>query len=352
MDWFDYAHRRKFVKGTRNAIKILCVVYLVALTAYLPLRFLLRDSLWWLSMINAVALLLFVPLLIVLPLLTLLRSRFALWGAGLVVVFAVWLIPYYLPRVAAAANDPTLKVITFNMWRFNPDVPRVEEWLRQQQADVVFMQEITKEYAADEVQRLIEVYPYQAVQDWGGGNLILSRYPILEWKTYPSQDNGGFLLIRAVISYQDQEIALYSAHLSRPSKDTSIENVRYIPNFVKTVLGYDDTARNAEIRTLLSILDTETGPYLVAGDFNMSDQCMIYWDIRAKLGDAFREAGIGVGASWPAGGANGRPAFVPPVVRIDYIWHSSAFRAITAEVGPQLGSDHYPVVSQLSFESK
>jgi endonuclease/exonuclease/phosphatase (EEP) superfamily protein YafD len=348
VNWFDYAHRRNFVKGTRRAIWAVCILYLLALTAYLPLRFIVRDDLWWLSMVNAVALMLFVPLVVVIPVLLLLRSKFVILGLALVVVIAIWVTPYYLPKDHAASNQPTLKMITFNMWRFNPEVTRVEDWLRSQQADVVFMQEITKEYAAEEVKRLADAYPYQAVQSWGGGNLILSKHPILEWKTYPSQDNGS-LLMRAAISYQNEEIALYSVHLSRPSTDTQIENVSYIPNFIKTVVGYDDTGRNREIRHLLSLLDTETGAYIVAGDFNTSDQAMIYWDIRAKLGDAFREAGYGLGTSWPAGGANGRPAYVPAVVRIDYIWHSNAFTAITAEVGPQLGSDHYPVISTLAF---
>ncbi|MBX3085796.1 MAG: endonuclease/exonuclease/phosphatase family protein [Anaerolineae bacterium] len=350
MNWFDYAQRRKLVKGTRNLIKTICVLYLIALTVYLPLRFIIGDGVWWLSMINAIALMLFVPLIIIIPILGLLRSRFVLLGAAMVGVCVVWLTPYYLPKAVAASDHPTLKVITFNMWRFNPDVPRLESWLREKQADMVFLQEITPEYAADEVKRLADVYPYQAVQTWGGGNLILSKHPILEWKTFPSQENGGAMMMRAAISYQGQDLALYSVHLSRPSVDTQIEGVSYVPNFIKTLVGYDDTSRNSQIQQLLDLTATETVPYLVAGDFNMSDQCMVYWDIRDRMGDTYREAGYGLGASWPVGGVNGRPTYMPAVVRIDYVWHSSQFRALTAELGPQLGSDHYPVYSELALE--
>ena len=59
--------------------------------------------------------------------------------------------------------------------------------------------------------------------------------------------------------------------------------------------------------------------------------------------DSFREAAIGLGATWPA---NAAPW--PPLLRLDYVWHSDGLRAVSAETGPHLGSDHLPLVVTLA----
>ena len=80
----------------------------------------------------------------------------------------------------------------------------------------------------------------------------------------------------------------------------------------------------------------------------MSDQTSIYASLTAQMGDSFREGGVGLGTSWPAFQAAGL-AFLPALIRIDYIWHSRGFYALNAEVGPYLGSDHLPVAATLDF---
>ncbi len=114
---------------------------------------------------------------------------------------------------------------------------------------------------------------------------------------------------------------------------------------------YDDSARDAQIHALIARLQDEPLPYVVAGDFNMSDQSVIYGDLAAAMGDSFREAGTGLGTSWPMLQASfGLPLSIPPLMRIDYIWHSDEFRAVEASVGPFLGSDHLPMLATLALE--
>jgi endonuclease/exonuclease/phosphatase family metal-dependent hydrolase len=106
---------------------------------------------------------------------------------------------------------------------------------------------------------------------------------------------------------------------------------------------YDDSTRNAEIAALLAGLEAEPLSFIAAGDFNMSPQAVTYQEMAAKMGDSFLEAGYGLGGTWPLSDVTGFPAFILPLMRIDYVWHSSHFRAVNAEVGPRLGSDHLPV---------
>ena len=81
----------------------------------------------------------------------------------------------------------------------------------------------------------------------------------------------------------------------------------------------------------------------------MSDQTSIYASLASQMGDSFREAGIGLGTTWPAFQVVGMNPGLPPLIRIDYIWHSRGFQAVNAEVGPYLGSDHLPVTATLRY---
>ena len=88
-------------------------------------------------------------------------------------------------------------------------------------------------------------------------------------------------------------------HLSMPTQDAARLVIPRAPFYVNIALMYNDTTRNNEIAFLLKTLETESLPYLVAGDFNTSDQSVSYQLLHDKLGDTFREAGIGFGGSWP-----------------------------------------------------
>ncbi|MCZ2094787.1 MAG: hypothetical protein LC121_00665 [Anaerolineae bacterium] len=81
----------------------------------------------------------------------------------------------------------------------------------------------------------------------------------------------------------------------------------------------------------------------------MSDQRPL-GDLAAVMRDSFREAGYGLGTSWPAAQAFGIPPLIPPLVRIDYIWHSDEFRTLAAAQGPYLGSDHLPLYATLALD--
>ena len=118
---------------------------------------------------------------------------------------------------------------------------------------------------------------------------------------------------------------------------------------LQTILSYDDSAHNAEIKRLLAQLETELYPFIVAGDFNMSEHAVMYNEVAESMDDAFRKAGTGWGGSWPISVVEDLPASVPPLLRVDYIWHSAHFRGVKACRGPELGSDHMPFYAMLEF---
>jgi vancomycin resistance protein VanJ len=253
--------------------------------------------------------------------------------------------PYFLPRTPAPHAAPMLRVATFNLSCGNTQLAKVEEWLRELPADVVLLQELPKAYAVDGIPALTDVYRYQLrepPQLRSCGNMMLSRHPILDSRYIRLDDAiAAYWLQHATVDMNGRALSFYNVHLIKPlhsrSPRSEASAVLWMP------VHYDQTTRDRQIERLLKILAAEKRPFVVAGDFNMTDRSEIYRRVATQLQDAFRTAGAGIGATWPVRSRATPLGWLPPLLRIDYIWDSRDLAVRTAAVGPELGSDHLPV---------
>ncbi len=343
---------RQIITVLKAVFITLSGTYLLGVLLYLGLRFVFGGRFWWLALLNDFAMLLFLPLPIVLLFGGVFRLRWVLRvGLGLGLLGGLWFGPYFLPRSKVVSTASTLQIVTFNVWGHNAQLAAVQAWLRELDADVVLLQEVPEHYATDGIPELVDLYPYQVTQPpaerWWG-NLLLSRYPILSMERLPG--DGVPAQQRFVIDFNDQIVAVYNVHLAMPVRDSSRFPFLKGGFILDVALRYDASARDAEIRRLLELLETETYPFIVAGDFNMSEQAVIYKEVAALMKDAFREAAVGWGGSWPVSVVDALPEFLPPLLRVDYIWYGAHFRAIEAHRGPKLGSDHLPFFAVLELQ--
>ncbi len=327
--------------------------YLMLLLVYLMARISIGDGFWVLSLVNTFAYLLFAPLPVLLGWALLTRSRLAVLRLLPVLLLAIlWFAPRFLPRptAAAAADGATLQVLTFNVWGNRHDLSSTAEWVRQSGVDIAFLQEISPAYATDGLSELADLYPYQSSQNdptrWGG-NFTLSKYPIVSSEYVDLGVANAPFPERLVLDVAGQPIAVYNVHLAWPvNKDRP--GMEYATSlYMQVALGFDDRLRNAQIDGLLAHLADEPYPYIVAGDFNTSDFSVTYDRIAAQMRDSFRQAGTGLGGSWPVAQARGLPDFLPPLIRIDYIWHSAGIETVAAWQGAPAGSDHLPLFATL-----
>jgi len=106
----------------------------------------------------------------------------------------------------------------------------------------------------------------------------------------------------------------------------------------KLQVGFQKRANQAV--ALREILDQQTQPYILCGDFNDLPNSFVYNTISKDLKDAFLQSGIGIGTTFNR----------IPLLRIDYILmtkdfiKSSNFKVIKNPI-----SDHYPVVADIQF---
>ncbi len=343
------------LKHLRRFVSAASILYLLAILDYLVLRGLFGDRFWWLSLVNTFAYGLFLPLIILLPLALLTRGqRATLTLLPVMLVGALWFTPYYLPKHLHAPGGTTLKVLTANVWGNNHDLRTIEAWIAESGADIVLMQEISPAYAGENLPDLLDLYPYQANQAdntrWGS-NTTLSRYPVQSIDVVDLGIPDQPTPVRMVVDVAGQPVAVYNVHLAWPVGPARL--ALPVDNFyLNAAFGFNDRVRNQQIEALLRQLEAEPHPFIVGGDFNMSDHTATYQRVAVQMHDSFREAGTGLGKTWPVSTARGMASVIPPLLRLDYLWHSDHFHTREAQVGPFIGSDHLPVLAVLELSAR
>lgn len=275
------------------------------------------------------------------------------WPAPLQIgLLAIGLYWFALPSMYRPVDPPagaTFRVVSFNVQGSNARLDRATEWLLQAAPDVIVLQETAEGYDP----RLAPLYEVYAHEDHIEGSVrVFSRFAILQRDVLaieaPGDGQSGREALRLLLNLDGRSLAVYALHFSLPLKPRLAQD----PDAdigPEALLRYDESRRNSQIRRLLRILDEETAPFIVAGDFNMSDASLIYAELAGRMQDGWRGAGNGAGRTWPVAQAIGLPRLIQPFLRIDYIWHSAALRATAAEVGEAIGSDHLPLSVSLEW---
>jgi vancomycin resistance protein VanJ len=307
------------------------------LIAYLPLRALVGDRLWPVALMNTFAHWILLPAVALLPVMLWLRRWPMVVVMSVGAIVFLWLFGgLFLPQPSAATSGQDLTVMTYNVAHTFVDSDDLVAALRSSGADIIALEELTAEQARVIERDVIDLYPYQALYGYGiPGKGLLSRYPILEEELFYMQAQR-LPHLRATITVDDVHppITVIIAH--PPPPGIGLGGYRIHPYAA------------AEI-TSLAQMTTADGPGILMGDLNQTDQNDNYALLSdAGLTDAFRAAGWGLGATWPARGIG--PLRL--LVRLDYIWYSNHFRAIRSWVGPDVGSDHLPVLAQLTWQTK
>ncbi|NJO84733.1 MAG: hypothetical protein HC828_19515 [Blastochloris sp.] len=244
--------------------------------------------------------------------------------AGLFVPLTVaalaYYVPYLLPKASAAADERTLTVVTFNFLRWNSGATALEAMIRAADADIVALQQVSDITEAYLRHNLANMYPYMGLHDKEGrwtffrGMGVLSRYPITsdEYWVFPAIESHGQQ--RVEIDMDGQPIVVYNVHTWR--------SVDWQGNIRVRVLEADERAHVESSRRLYERAAAEMLPTLIVGDFNMTDQFTEYGLFAGRFTDSFRAAGQGMGFTYPA---RAQSQTLPPIMRIDYIFHSDHF---------------------------
>jgi vancomycin resistance protein VanJ len=198
-----------------------------------------------------------------------------------------------LPGATSAGDATHLAVITWNLEVASRPGADTAAILRQQDADLVAVQELRPDAAAaiDADPELVARYPYRVLvpRDDVGGMGLLSRLPILT-----SSFHLDPVVQEATIQLgSGGRLAIVNAHPFHAEFDTIAST--------EVPMGIDPSRRNADllaIRSRIDALITTRLPVVMLGDLNTAASEPAFDRFVTGLRDVHRDVGIGPGWTW------------------------------------------------------
>jgi endonuclease/exonuclease/phosphatase family metal-dependent hydrolase len=241
-----------------------------------------------------------------------------------------------------SAPPAAFRVMTYNIHHGEGldkkvDLARIADLIKQQQADIVALQEVDKgvERTArrDLPAELASLTGLTCVfsnnfhfQGGEYGNAVLTRFPVRRCANThyrmlrPGEQRG---ILQLVLDVHGRELVFMNTHIDyRPDDTERLLNVAEIADLIQRYRGH---------------------PMILCGDFNDTPGSRTCRLLAEHFTDVWATAGSGPGFTIPA---------ERPRKRIDFIWVSNGapLTPVKAWVPQSPASDHLPVVAELRFQ--
>jgi endonuclease/exonuclease/phosphatase (EEP) superfamily protein YafD len=250
-----------------------------------------------------------------------------------VVLWAGLVVPDVAQRLIArpaGLQGETLKVVQFNLWSHDWDSDaRKIAWIRSEKPDVLMLEEVAGA-GVPVVAALAADYPYKVtceVSRFPCPVVILSkRRPIAEGQTRGDPDHPQIAWARFHAGGGDYTVA--ATHVTWPLPDKRQSRL------MEGLAG--------KLKSL------NAGSMILGGDFNATPWSVPMRKLDRAVGLVRRTHAL---PTWPAGRITTlRFPWPTPVLPIDHVFTSADWRVVSLKRGPDLGSDHFPIVAVLVRE--
>lgn len=241
--------------------------------------------------------------------------------ACLLLALAVW--PQIIPGGSvAAADSPHVRLYTANLYAMNDDVAAMRASIEAADADIVVLVEFGEAPTAA-VDTLLAGYPHHEVTERvvrsedSVRSVIASRYPLSRRSTEGNERQ----MISAVADTPLGPVRVVGVHLTRPWP------FQY------------QWGQIIQTQNLLDHIDGAPEPVVLAGDFNSV--------ATGRIGRMLRsEGGLVHAPGWP--GTWPAPLPGPLRMTIDQVYHTPDIAVARRSLGAPTGSDHRPVIVDLT----
>ncbi|HKU99463.1 MAG TPA: endonuclease/exonuclease/phosphatase family protein [Vineibacter sp.] len=225
--------------------------------------------------------------------------------------------PYGISRAGDDGEGATLSIGVLNVNFRNRNHAPIEHWIRQAQPDVLVIVEVSPPWL-DAIERLSDLYPYRALRRTSFVTMI-ARRPWTSFDVMPGPRTQQAILV-AGFDVEGTTLTVIGAHPASPTR----------PHHMR--------ARDAELDTIARLAVGAPGPVSAMGDFNAAP-----WS--APMRRLVRTSPL----RYPDLVATTWPAFLPRWlgIKIDHIMVGKGCAVIDYKVGPNVGSDHRPVVATI-----
>lgn len=248
----------------------------------------------------------------------------AVGAAAFALINLVSVAPLYIYSNPAIDHVPSRRILLLNVLQRNNHYEEVRNLIRSEQPDVLILVETNQKWL-DELNEFQSVYPYS--------------------HNKPREDNYGVALFSRE-PLQEAEIR-YFGEAGVPSVVAHL----LIDGSPLTVIGthppppkgaMNSTFRNLQLDALADFTREQSGEVILCGDLNMSPWSPYFWRLLKKSGLQNSARGFGLQPTWPTD----RPFLRVP---IDHCLVSAGVTITDRKIGPFVGSDHFPVILDFSF---
>lgn len=217
------------------------------------------------------------------------------------------------PSLPEGAGTPQLRLASANLNLANRDASALRDWLAKEQPDVVLLQELSPAFAQSLQQ--LPGYPYRSLspQPSPFGIGMLSTVPLLDPRFIA--DDEGVQRIETGLLIAGCRVELAALHPMPPISPRQ---------------------RARRDHTLRELAQHKQTPGLLAGDLNTSPWAPAFVELQMQ---GWRRAS-GLMPTW------GGPLGIP----IDHVVASAHWQVVSQSRGPNLGSDHLPVLVDLRLQ--
>jgi len=272
------------------------------------------------------------PVLLVTAIVTAVLAVARLWtavwqGLAATVVLACAVTPQWFPASPAPrAGVPVVRLYSANLWALNTDVEAITASVAAANADVVVLVELGDAPAA-RMDQVLAGYPHRIASprvnrsSGAARSVIASRWPLTLIRDRPDGLHAVGVTVRTPLG----PLNVLGVHLTRPWP------------------FQEQWGQISQTMALGAVIADLEGPVIVAGDFNSVTSGRIGRQIRRDLG---LHPAPGFPGTWPTAAPS---AFA---VTIDQVYRSPDLAFVSRRLGLPTGSDHRPVVTELTLAAE
>lgn len=254
-------------------------------------------------------------------------KRAALHGLAAVVALALAVGPQWFPNSPAPRpGAPIVRLYSANLWALNTDVEAITASVAAADADLVILVELGDAPAA-RLDQVLADYPHQVATprierpSGAARSIIASRWPLTVIPDRPD----GLHAVGATVRTPLGPLNVMGIHLTRPWP------------------FQEQWGQISQTMALNAVVSDLSGPVVVAGDFNSVSSARIGRQVQRDIG--LRPA-PGFPGTWPSAA----PAMFG--VTIDQVYRSPDLAFVSRRLGRPTGSDHRPVVTEVTLAAE
>ncbi|MEY3049740.1 MAG: hypothetical protein RL365_1778 [Bacteroidota bacterium] len=264
------------------------------------------------------------------------------------------------------SSENSIKLLSYNVRLFGvydesttESRDHIFNLIRSEQPDVACFQEYYRQdkpttfETYDSIRTILNSVDYHersAHNERGKRNFgiaIFSKYPMIARGDVMFENQGtmdfNYCIFADVVSRKDT-VRIYNVHLqsirlSEPGTTPATGTLSILKTGIKK-MNNAYIKRADQARKVIEHMESSPYPIVVCGDFNDTPMSYTYHQFYKKMTDGFREASVGLGATYigriPAG-------------RIDYVFHTNELSCSNFMVHKVNYSDHRPITCNINF---